>query len=70
MRERVQRHRLSRLLLRLDYIIPTGKAKKKIDEACQNLETATVLETHDWEVMPDEIVLVIKRPNSGYARHL
>lgn len=30
MRERVQRHRLSRLLLRLDYIIPTGKAKRKL----------------------------------------
>lgn len=68
MHERVQRYRLSWLLLRLDYIIPAGKAKKKIDEACQKLEAATVLETHDWEVMATELVLVIKRPNGGRAK--
>lgn len=68
MHERVQRYRLSWLLQRLDYIIPAGKAKKKIDEVCQKLETATVLETHGWEVMANEFVLVIKRPNGGRAK--
>ena len=70
MRERIQRHRLSRLLLRLDYSIPASKAKKKIDEACRELEIAAVLETHDWEVIADEVVLVIKRPSNGRIKHL
>lgn len=60
-RERKQRHQLSSLLARLDYSLPTCKAKKKITDACQRLEAASILQMHSWENTADGLVLIIER---------
>lgn len=67
--EKVQRHLLSRLLLRLDYTIPACKAKKKIDEACRRLEAASFLASHVWENTADGIALNIKRHDNQRGKH-